>query len=400
MPRGAGSSTRAPLSQEYIHSSDDDEDVDDDGDMSGPASEVSSHGTNGVLEALKDHSGSPAKQRGPKVSLGVSAAESDNELETALPEKTKEDSLPAVASSTTGQKGKSITANLPNTGTKAGAIPVKPYKAPLGFIKSRKPSRFSEEIAEAFTDIEGKQIYHIVAPSSLPMSKIKQLDFSALKTGASAIDYRGKTYCLSESKSSSRGDQLNLPSLHGDEKFNRLSSSISRTYVFKESAKEEDSLFSSYINGTWKTAGSVSQPRKEQRLPTRLLKYRYTPFGVSATPPATDLDSSEEQPRFRAPTRIKTPPTTTHSVKSEHTTPRSTYQKSKPSDGTPPDEAQRRHEMATETPASTKRKKKRKYESQEETLPIRTPSKEQDVAQSSKARSEKKKKKRKELEGA
>lgn len=394
MPRGTASSSKIPLSQEFVHSSDEDDEFD--AAMPEAPESASSHGASGKPENPKSALRSTAEKAGHETTPSVSAAESEGELEPETPGESEENLSTAdgvgvnqeetrLANTRSKTELLSTTKISPETTShstpriKADAIQVKPFRPPQGFTKYRNRSELADDIVDAFATVDGKQIFHIVAPSSLPLSTIEQIDFSTVKTGAPVVEYRGKAYGLSESKSSSKGEVLLFPFQSKDGNFTKVSTPIKWTYAFGQQSAEKDLRLLSYINGTWKTDESLPQSDKARSQSAHRLKYRYTPFGVPTTPPATDSDSGENRPVFKAP--------------AHRTSPLGTSRREL-SDVEPVKDIQEQNDMITDSPASRNSKKKRKTDSQEETLPIRTPSKQQNPPQSSIPQSEKKRKKK------
>lgn len=419
MPRRTAPS-KGQLSQEYVNSSDDEEFEQD------PAIHEGSSTFQGISKGLdnlgsrptkhgSDHAilpDSPARKTARAASLSRDVSGAEIESEVASSDSTRESLSKAQRSPTAQQKTRPANAK-PKDKTKDKAssakrqlngatdtehesrtttAPLKPFRPPDGFAKFYHRSLIPDEVADLFASVEGKQVFHITAPTSLPASAIQQIDFSTLQTDTPATIHQDQAYHLSESKLPGKGLELLVPSTSKEGRFNRKSSHIRRTYAFGRSPEAKDTLLSSYVNGTWKPDGSLPRPKKELGQADRRLKYRHVPFGVFPTPPATDLGSSEDLPTLKTPRRGH-----------------SSTAKNKASVGLIDKEPQRKMKSGHSTslnedlensdidPHATLKQspKKRKVDGQDRTLNALTPSKPQDSSQLSEPPSDRKRKKKK-----
>ncbi|KAL9625503.1 MAG: hypothetical protein Q9160_000213 [Pyrenula sp. 1 TL-2023] len=422
MPRKTAPS-KAQLSQEYVNSSDDEE------LERNPAVYEESSTPQGISQNLEhlsseptgdgsDHDiipESPAKLTDRAVSLARVVSESENESEVEASHNTREDLSIAQGSPTaqpktrptnaktkekiSSAKRQASSATNPKHEAATTTAPPKPFRPPRDFAKLyNHRSLIPDEIADLFASDEGKQVFHITAPSSLPASAIKQIDFSTLKTDAPATTHQDQVYHLSESKLPGKGLEILFPSLSKEGRFDKHSSHIKRTYAFGRSSAAKDTLLSSFVNGTWKQNDFLSRPQKGLAQSHRRLRYRHVPFGVFPTPPATDLESSEDQPTFKMPRRGSASPVKNDLPRSSID--KETQRKKKSKHSTSLNKAVEDSEMASH--ATLKQSaKRRKLDGKDRTSDTPTPSKKQESSQLSEPPSERKKKrKRKELESA
>ncbi|KAJ5290022.1 uncharacterized protein N7443_010275 [Penicillium atrosanguineum] len=125
-----------------------------------------------VSKAAKDDSSSDDTSSGSDSSSGSeSESDSDNEMDTT------EDAPKEQAPS------KKINVSGPQ-----------PYKPPKGFQSAKKQSPPSSNASSLLSDLRGKQVIHITAPSYLPLSKVKEISMSKIMKGEPILGYEGKSY--------------------------------------------------------------------------------------------------------------------------------------------------------------------------------------------------------------
>jgi DNA-directed RNA polymerase I subunit RPA34. len=69
-----------------------------------------------------------------------------------------------------------------------------PYKPPKGFQPAKKQSPPSSNASSLLSDLRGKQVIHITAPSHLPLSKVNEISMSKIMKGEPILGYEGKSY--------------------------------------------------------------------------------------------------------------------------------------------------------------------------------------------------------------
>ncbi|KAF7718640.1 Uncharacterized protein PECH_008840 [Penicillium ucsense] len=72
--------------------------------------------------------------------------------------------------------------------------PNQPYKPPFGFRSAKKQVPPSSSASAALSNLRGKQVYHITAPSFIPLSKVKEITMSKVLKGEPLITLDGKQY--------------------------------------------------------------------------------------------------------------------------------------------------------------------------------------------------------------
>ena len=184
---------------------------------------------------------------------------------------------------------------------------LRPYKPPAGFEDTTISILPTSKILEIFApkNLVGKQIWHITAPMSVPVTSIKQISTQSLRNGSSILSYEDAEYGLS---SESRTEQasnhaLILPSTqHNEYRLSRIP--ITKTIHLQQLVKlpnRAHEISSSSLSTGLKPRTHVGAPRQQPKG----LRMRYHPFGTSQDS-FSDSDASTtaepKAPEFRFPT--------------------------------------------------------------------------------------------------
>lgn len=186
--------------------------------------------------------------------------------------------------------------------------PAPTYKPPAGFehtsISFHPASKLSEILAPS--NLQGKQIWHITVPESVPISLVKEVSTQDIGNGAPIVEHHGAKYGLvpesGVEQSSSRA--LLLPSTQTN------SYQSSKTNIIKTLHLQQlVSLPSLASEPAVHPSGSPSAPESYRKTPRQQpegLRMRYRPFGAS------DDSTSESSPKpapkapeFRLPASVK-----------------------------------------------------------------------------------------------
>ena len=180
--------------------------------------------------------------------------------------------------------------------------PPKKYVPPKGFSRSQftiEPpllSIFSQD------NLRGKQLWHITAPASVPMSMIKEVAVKNLEESAAVLSHDGVGYGFSDSKPERSEASILVPESK-ESKYVSASQSVSKVLNLHQVIKPVDLGHRNGSSQDGLLAGTYAKPKPEQ--PTGL-KMRYRPFG--------DQDSNEEEndivadpPSFRTPPEMPAP---------------------------------------------------------------------------------------------
>lgn len=191
------------------------------------------------------------------------------------------------------------------------SVPQQPkptFEPPTGFestsISLHPASKLLEILAPS--RLQGKQIWHVTAPESVPISLVKQASTKNIRNGASVLDYHGAKYKLvpeSEvEQASSRA--LLLPSTQTNN-YRRSKTTIIKTLHLQQLVSLPNHVLEPAIHPNRSASASESY-RKMPRQQPEGLRMRYRPFGVSDD---SDLESTSEPmpkaPEFRIPAPVK-----------------------------------------------------------------------------------------------
>ncbi|KAK2808400.1 hypothetical protein FQN50_004785 [Emmonsiellopsis sp. PD_5] len=168
------------------------------------------------------------------------------------------------------------------------SIPAQEFRAPEGFKLMSKSAQRSSDVSKVFSNLRGKQIWHITAPPSVPINSIQQLALDAVATGESILKHKGVDYRLREDQiGAEKNKALLLPDTQGNT-FHRNRLNVAQTFHVERIVD--------LTNGTTHSEQSVTvealtKPKRDQ---PKHLKMRYKPLGCESGEPETFGSSSEE----------------------------------------------------------------------------------------------------------
>ncbi|WEW60506.1 hypothetical protein PRK78_005993 [Emydomyces testavorans] len=175
-------------------------------------------------------------------------------------------------------------------------VPARPFRPPEGFQLMQNPPLPPLNLIDAFADLAGKQIWHITAPTAVPLASIKQLALDAVATGESVLRHKGVDYRLREDQIGvERTKSLLLPTDNGTG-YLRRPEEVAQTFHVEQIVNPPTQGSKSHIEAMKKkTKALPSQPKN--------LRMRYMPFGSSTAQPEGDTspDGSEMEVTFKAP---------------------------------------------------------------------------------------------------
>lgn len=173
-----------------------------------------------------------------------------------------------------------------------------PYAPPSGFNAVSLTSNSSSNLLELFpaSSLQGKQLWHIVAPVSVPISSVTQVTKQSVAQGTSVLSHNGAEYGLVRGNDNDQ-ELILLPSVDGNT-YEPSGISINRTLRLQQIIHPGNSL----PNTATADRSLYSKPALEQ---PEGLKMRYKPFGTSES---DDLGSDEtgKENRFRVPQGVRT----------------------------------------------------------------------------------------------
>ncbi|KAI9878248.1 MAG: hypothetical protein M1830_001471 [Pleopsidium flavum] len=158
-----------------------------------------------------------------------------------------------------------------------------PYKAPSGFESIPTSTLSTSTASRIFSSsgLAGKQIWHITAPTSIPVSVIKEVSLESVAKGEAALTYSGTDYGFVADK---EGDQarkkLLIPTANCDG-YRSAPVAIAQTLHLQQlvphrplTHKQSPSSNSSQVSAT-----AAAAPKKPARQQPEGLKMRFRPFG-------------------------------------------------------------------------------------------------------------------------
>ncbi|CAI7569259.1 unnamed protein product [Penicillium crustosum] len=175
-----------------------------------------------------------------------------------------------------------------------------PYKPPAGFKSAKKKAPPSSKASSLLSNLNGKQVLHLTAPASLPLSQIKEVCMAKIMQGEPIISHDGVNYGIPV-EALSEADPATKSLLLFDEK----------TQTYCTAAQSIPSYHVQEMIGlpsTSKNTDAVVEEMRKYVKPARPqpknLKMRFRPVGTTSAPPETLGSSSEseaEAPSFKVP---------------------------------------------------------------------------------------------------
>ena len=174
------------------------------------------------------------------------------------------------------------------------------FKPPSGF-KSAKKQSSSSNVSSLLSNLRGKQVFHITAPSFLPLSKVKEVSLAKVMQGEPVLKHDGVNYGIpmdSISQGETDGQTLLLHDPKSQSYYNTPTNNIPSYHVQEMISLPED-------NGTGSIkADDYEKPARKQ---PKHLKMRFHPVGSGNAPAETigssseESDGEEKKPSFKVP---------------------------------------------------------------------------------------------------
>jgi hypothetical protein len=306
---------KAPSSSEE---DDEDEEDDDDDDESMPDAPAPAKPTenqppkvNGVKrtaeqqseddeseeDSEEEESDEPKAKRAKSGDEAESSEEEDDEEEEGNESSAEEAPVPAPA-----PVSRPRTQQAPPEPPKS--IPAPPYDPPAGYA----PLDFSNEAADdQFSEhsLASKQIWHITAPSNVPLSSVKEVALDSMKSAKVVLSHNGTDYVLNEATIGDDAPSVFVPGKDGYTPMKRrvdktlhLQQKIVLPNLSKRQASQAEG--SAAAADVAKAAVSTVRPQPKG------LRMRYKPIGFGAGQPGMHLSAEEangraEQAGFQFP---------------------------------------------------------------------------------------------------
>ncbi|GAD96831.1 conserved hypothetical protein [Paecilomyces variotii No. 5] len=176
--------------------------------------------------------------------------------------------------------------------------PREAFRPPPGFKPIKSQRAPSSGVKSVLSDLPGKQVFHITAPASLPLSSIKEVSLAKVLSGEPVLEHKGVKYGIpADTISQQDADEKIL--LAYDEK--------TKTYYNTSIGNIQSYHLQELVSLPNGTAYSKEKPdaRKPPRPQPKDLKMRFRPVGSTYGPPETigtsDEESEGEQASFKNP---------------------------------------------------------------------------------------------------
>ena len=177
------------------------------------------------------------------------------------------------------------------------------FEPPSGFEPASIIVHPSSQIMDILspTNLEGKEIWHIAAPSSVPISTIKELSQQQILSRSSILSYKGSDYGLIPA--SSTNEALLLPSAEDNQYKSHNAATIQSLHLQQIVSLPYHAVSpAKSSNQSVPTTQAYKRPPREQ---PQGLKMRYHPFGVVDTSENEDIP---KVPQFRVPGAVEDTP--------------------------------------------------------------------------------------------
>ncbi|KAL8708777.1 MAG: hypothetical protein Q9225_007555 [Loekoesia sp. 1 TL-2023] len=170
-----------------------------------------------------------------------------------------------------------------------------PYHPPPGFEAATVRSSSIVQHLFAKENLQRKQIWHITAPASVPISSIKEVPIRKVDSGGSILSYKDADYGLVTEADENPNEKVLLIPSSEDNGYRVADANITRTVHLQQIVKLP-SLSSKpgvLVNGTTETVKTHVKVIRQQ---PEGLRMRYRPFGDESS-----SEDSDTAPQFRMP---------------------------------------------------------------------------------------------------
>ncbi|KAL8923324.1 MAG: hypothetical protein Q9208_004724 [Pyrenodesmia sp. 3 TL-2023] len=184
---------------------------------------------------------------------------------------------------------------VPRTFSSAPQEPAPSYDPPPGFEVATVTS--SSKIQDIFSreNLQGKQMWHITFPASVPIDLIKEVPIQKVASGDPILSYKDAEYGLVAEADVDGVEKVLLVPAMNDNSYKPASAKIARTLHLQQIVKlpsRPDRLAES-VNGVTETAKTHVKTIRQQ---PEGLTMRYRPFGDESS-----SEDSDPAPQFRRP---------------------------------------------------------------------------------------------------
>ncbi|KAL1303200.1 hypothetical protein AAFC00_006620 [Neodothiora populina] len=182
------------------------------------------------------------------------------------------------------------------------AVAPQPFEPPAGYKTLDISKANAKTLSSLLSNPSSKQIWHITAPSSVPISELKSVSLAAIQNQSSVLTHKSASYALAEEKESKTTKKVLLPA-SGGKGYAATELPVSKSLVLQQ-------VLSIPKLETSASRIGPKPPRSPRKQP-KGLRMRYKPTGFGSGDPGTILGSDEseddedvtmtEPPAFKAP---------------------------------------------------------------------------------------------------
>jgi hypothetical protein len=179
--------------------------------------------------------------------------------------------------------------------------PNQPYKPPFGFKTAKKQTPPSSSTSSILSNLRGKQVFHITAPSFLPLSKVKEITMSKVLKGEPFLKYDGKSYGI-PADSITDNDPEGKTLLVYDESTQTYCNKADHIQSFH--VQEFAGLPQKAVQSTATAIEILRDAVKPPRPQPKGMKMRFRPVGSLPSEPETlgfSSESESEEPQSKVP---------------------------------------------------------------------------------------------------
>jgi len=178
------------------------------------------------------------------------------------------------------------------------------YKPPPGFETASIVAATSSDLADLFahSHLQGKQLWHITVPSTVPIDSITEVAAESVQNGKPVLSHNGSDYGLVPEVEGENGKETLLLPNSKSQDYRDANTKIVRTLHLQQMVQLPSfSHRSGLPNGVTKPPNTYKKVVRQQ---PEGLRMRYRPFGDSG---GSLSESSDETPQFRVPAVIEAP---------------------------------------------------------------------------------------------
>lgn len=278
-----------PPPPKKVESSDEEDSDDLDGDDESTASESGKPASNGVKRKAEDEESSSSS------SEEASSSESPEEAKpVAKKVKTSKDQPKKTAPAATSPP------SPPPAAAPPPSIPAATFSAPKDF----SPVDVAKTHSTLSKNLQGKQIWHITAPSTLPIAEIQNVALDAIANGSTILTHKGSAYSLYEDTTTS--STMFTVLLPGDSGYQLLEQPVEKTLRLqqkivlpalsvKQAKTETGGEAAADVWATAKVDGEGVRPQPKG------MRMRYKPPGFGLGDAGLGSDDDGEDEGFKLP---------------------------------------------------------------------------------------------------